>query len=78
MPLPAFTNAPPKCNRQVGVVPALRAAAVFQRIDDTDHPLATRMDMQNSTVCLLSRLPRRCLSSASDQLDLQARRMKMP
>ena len=40
---------PLRCSRghpPVHPASGFRAAAVFQRIDDADHPLATRMDMQ--------------------------------
>ena len=53
---------------------ALRAAAVFQRIDDADHPLATRMDMHMSDLdgLLVAAPATPVLVQCLDQLELQA------
>ncbi len=53
---------------------ALRAAAVFQRIDDADHPLATRMDMHLSDLegLLVAAPATPVLVQCLDQLELQA------
>ena len=53
---------------------ALRAAAVFQRIDDADHPLATRMDMHMSDLdgLLVAAPAAPVLVQCLDQLELQA------
>ena len=50
---------------------ALRAAAVFQRIDDADHPLATRMDMQLDGLLVVAPATP-VLVQCLDQLELQA------
>ena len=50
---------------------ALRAAAVFQRIDDADHPLATRMDMQLDGLLVVAPATP-VLVQSLDQLELQA------
>ena len=53
---------------------ALRAAAVFQRIDDADYPLATRMDMHMSDLdgLLVAAPATPVLVQCLDQLELQA------
>jgi hypothetical protein len=53
---------------------ALQAATVFQRIDDADHPLATRMDMHMSDLeglLVAARAPP-VFVQGLNQLELQA------